>query len=157
MNRAPSRLPTALALLLLAACGGDARPDGANAADEAAPAPAPAESTASVSILEPSDGAEVTGPAVTVRLEATGVTIVPAGDMTPGTGHHHLYLDDDVAPSGAPVPTVPGHVVHLGTGVSEYVFEDVAPGTHRLIAVVADGAHVPLQPWVTDTVRFTVR
>ncbi len=155
MNRAPSRLSTALALLLLAACGGDARHDAGNAEDAAAPAPAPAEAMASVTILEPAEGSEV-GSSVLVRLQAAGVTIVPAGDMTPGTGHHHLYLDEDVAPAGAPVPTVPGHVVHLGTGVSEYTFEDVAPGAHRLIAVVADGAHVPLQPWVTDTVRFTV-
>lgn len=116
-----------------------------------------AEPTATVTILEPADGADVVGPAVTVRLGAAGVTIVPAGDMTPGTGHHHLYLDDDLAPPEAPIPTVPGRIVHLGTGVSEYVFEAVEPGAHRLIAVVADGAHVPLQPWVTDTVAFTVR
>jgi len=147
-----------LTLGLLIACGGERPADSAGAGqEEAAPTPSADQATATVTILEPADGADVTGPAVTVRLEASGVTIVPAGDMTPGTGHHHLYLDEDVAPPGAPVPTVPGHVVHLGTGVSEYVFEDVSPGPHRLIAVVADGAHVPLQPWVTDTVNFTVR
>jgi len=110
-----------------------------------------------VSILEPAGGAEVAGPAVTVRLTAEGVQIVPAGEIVPGTGHHHLYLDADLTAPGAPVPTVPGQVIHLGTGVSEYIFENVAPGEHRLIAVVADGVHVPLQPWVVDTVRFVVR
>jgi hypothetical protein len=50
-----------------------------------------------------------------------------------------------------------GQIIHPGTGVSEYTFVNVAPGARRLIAVVADGLHVPLQPWVVDTVTFTVR
>ncbi len=114
-------------------------------------------SSGTVTITEPSDGATVPGPSVTVRLAADGVPIVPAGDMTPGTGHHHLYLDADVASTTAPVPSVPGSIVHMGNAASEYTFENVAPGPHRLIAVVADGAHVPLQPLVVDTVRFTVQ
>lgn len=77
--------------------------------------------------------------------------------MTPGTGHHHLYLDADFEDATVPVPTVPGSIVHIGTGASEYVFENVPAGQHRLIAVVADGAHVPLHPLVVDTVVFTVR
>ncbi|MGD8729624.1 MAG: DUF4399 domain-containing protein, partial [Gemmatimonadota bacterium] len=79
-----------------------------------------------------------------------------AGDMTPGTGHHHLFLDADVTSLTEPIPTVPGSIVHMGDGSSSYTFENVPAGEHRLIAVVADGAHVPLQPLVTDTVVFTV-
>ena len=45
----------------------------------------------------------------------------------------------------------------MGDGSAEYVFENVAAGEHRLIAVVADGVHVPLDPWVVDTVTVTVR
>ena len=82
--------------------------------------------------------------------------IVPAGDMTSGTGHHHLYLDADLAAAGTPVPTVPGSIIHMGDGSAEYTFEGVGPGEHRLIAVVADGIHVPLDPPVVDTVMFTV-
>jgi hypothetical protein len=125
-----------------------------------AQAPAAVEAVAAVptvTIVEPTAEAEVTGPSVLVRLTAEGVEIVPAGEIVPGTGHHHLYLDADLAEAGVPVPTVPGQIIHLGTGVSEYTFENVAPGTHRLIAVVADGVHMPLQPWVVDTVTFTVR
>jgi hypothetical protein len=36
------------------------------------------------------------------------------------------------------------------------MIEGLAPGEHRLIAVVADGMHVPLNPLVADTVVFTV-
>jgi len=45
----------------------------------------------------------------------------------------------------------------MGDGSSEFVFEGVAPGEHRLIAVVGDLVHMPLQPWVVDTVTFVVR
>lgn len=145
-------------VLLAAACGGDQSEAQMESAPAEAPAAAPAaESMASVSILEPNDGATLEGGSVLVRLSAEGVQIVPAGDTTSGTGHHHLYLDQDLGQPGEMVPTIPGHVVHLGTGASEYTFEDVPAGEHRLIAVVADGMHVPLQPWVTDTVTFTVR
>ncbi len=138
----------------LAACAPADEP-----ATEEAPSATPAISSGgamTVTIVEPAEGAEITGRTVRVRLETT-VPILPAGDLTPGTGHHHLYLDADVAPAGAPVPTVPGSIVHMGNAASEFTFDSVAPGTHRLIAVVADGVHVPLQPWVVDTITFTTR
>ena len=134
---------------------------GAPADDAAPPAETPpAAATAGargVSILEPAEGATITGSTVTVRLAAQGVPIVPAGDLTPGTGHHHLYLDADLTPPTQPVPTVPGSIVHMGNAASEFRFDSVRAGPHRLIAVVADGVHVPLQPLVVDTVNFTVR
>ena len=112
----------------------------------------------SVAILEPADGAAVTGPDVMVRLTSSDIQIIPAGEMIPGAGHHHLLLDADLADDRlAPVPTVPGSIVHLSDGASEFTFEGVAPGQHRLIAVVSDGVHMPLYPWVVDTVTFTVR
>ena len=136
----------ALCALGLAACGG------AEEAAEEMPAP-----IGTVTIVAPANGSTVTGPNVTVRLAVTGVPILPAGDMTPGTGHHHLYLDADLSPLATPVPTVPGSIVHMGNAASEFTFENVAPGQHRLIAVVADGVHVPLSPPVVDTVMFTVQ
>lgn len=161
MRTPPLALLVLLATLsLISACGGDAPEPPAQppaAAETAAPAPTSETTPATVTILDPVDGAEVQGPSVTVHLAAAGVRIVPAGTMDEGTGHHHLYLDTDLGEAGVTVPTVPGAVIHLGTGVSEYTFDGVAPGAHRLIAVVADGVHVPLAPWVVDTVNFVVR
>src|SRR5688500_18368171 len=125
----------------LTACGAPA--DDAAQEETPPPAAAPAAGARSVTILEPTDGATITGSTVNVRLAAAGVPIVPAGDLTPGTGHHHLYLDADLTPAAQPVPTVPGSIVHMGNAASEFRFDSVAPGTHRLIAVVADGVHVP--------------
>lgn len=141
--------------LTLAACSGEPATDDVESATP--PAPAASEMLATVEILEPAASDTVDGPTVTVRLATDGVRIVVAGDTTSGTGHHHLYLDDDLTPADQPVPTVPGQIIHMGDGSTEYTFENVAPGEHRLIAVVGDGVHVPLQPWVVDTVTFTVR
>jgi hypothetical protein len=57
---------------------------------------------------------------------------------------------------GAPVPTVPGSIIHMGNAATSYTFENVGSGPHRLIAVVADGTHMPLQPLVVDTVDFVI-
>ena len=80
-----------------------------------------------------------------------------AGDTTPNTGHHHLFLDRNLSSPDIPIPAEPGFIVHMGDGSTSFTFENVTPGAHRLIAVVGDGLHIPLQPWVTDTVRFVVR
>ena len=160
MKNAPTKNAVDLAVLATllialagaAACGGDAPP-----AEEGMPeAGAAMTPSATVRIVEPTDGGMVMGTSVSVRLDVSGVDIVPAGDMTGGTGHHHLYLDADLTPPEEPVPTVPGSIIHMGDASAEYTFEGVSPGEHRLIAVVADGAHFPLQPWVVDTVTFMV-
>ncbi len=140
-----------LATTLAAACGGEPPPD---TAEPEAAASAPA--TATVTIGSPADGSAIMTADVTVTLTVEGVQILPAGDTASGTGHHHLYLDADLTALDTPVPTVPGSIIHMGDGSAEYTFEGVAPGEHRLIAVVADGIHIPLDPPVVDTVMFTV-
>jgi hypothetical protein len=142
-----------IAATLLSACGGEPPADGTETETSAS---VPAAATATVAIDSPNEGEVVMTGAVTVRLSVEGMQIVPAGDMTSGTGHHHLYLDADLTAQADPVPTVPGSIIHMGDGSAVYTFEGVAPGEHRLIAVVADGIHIPLNPSVVDTVMFTV-
>ena len=152
MNNARMFLSFAL-ISSVVACG-DAPP----AESEPEPTPEAEVSTtdARVMITSPVEGSMVMGDQVTVELVVSGVGIVPAGELVDGTGHHHLYLDADLTDGTAPVPSVPGSIIHMGDGSSTYVFEGVEPGEHRLIAVVADGVHMPLQPWVVDTVTFVV-
>lgn len=133
--------------LTLVACGGDDT--------EADAMPETEASAGTVTIVTPMEGGQIAGSTVTVQL-SSNVDLRPAGDMTGGTGHHHLYLDADLTNPTEPVPTVPGSIIHMGDASSVFTFEGVEPGEHRLIAVVADGAHFPLQPWVVDTVTFTV-
>jgi len=115
----------------------------------------PAREPIRVEITEPTNGA-VVGPDVRVVLAASGVTIGPAG-VDSSAAHHHLFLDTDPTPPGQPIPAGEVGIVHLGKGQTEYVFEGLAPGEHRVIAVLANWVHVPLAPPVRDTVLFTVR
>ncbi|MSR20347.1 MAG: DUF4399 domain-containing protein [Gemmatimonadetes bacterium] len=148
MNHVPRVL---LVSLFAAACGGSTE----DAAPESAPQSTSAPPVATVTIVSPIEGSFQEETNVVVVLRST-VLIVPAGDMTPGTGHHHLYLDADLGDPTVPVPADPGRIVHLGDGSNTYTFENVRSGGHRLIAIVADGAHIPLQPLVADTVEFVV-
>jgi Domain of unknown function (DUF4399) len=123
----------------------------------AACAKEPETSDVTVSITSPAEGDTVSGSAVHITLEATGIEIAPAADARPETAHHHLYLDVDFPQVETSIPMGVGGVVHLGQAQKEYHWENVAPGPHRLIAVLADPGHFPLRPWVTDTVNFVVR
>jgi hypothetical protein len=138
--------------------GGCAAEEGA---EEAAPMEEAAEqaaaSSAMVAILTPTDGSEVVGTEAHVTFQVAGVVIAPAGTADPGTGHHHLFLDTDLTPLDQPIPMDTPGITHLGQAQTEHHFTDLAPGEHRIIAVVADGAHIPLNPPVIDTVTFTVR
>ena len=111
-----------------------------------------------VRILTPEDGTTVSGDSVTVNLSAEGIDIVPAdGLATPGRAHHHVLLDAELPPPRQPIPAdLPG-VTHLGKGDSTLTLTNLSPGDHTLIAVLALGNHVPLDPWVVDTVRFSIR
>lgn len=120
------------------------------AADQMAAGPA------MVAIVTPADGSEVAGTEAHVTFEVSGVTIARAGTADPGTGHHHLFLDTDLTPLDQAIPMDTPGIVHLGQAQTEHHFTDLAPGEHRIIAVVADGAHIPLNPPVIDTVTFTV-
>jgi len=143
-----------LGVITLVACG-DASPDMGAPAMGDAPAEQPM-SAGTVSFAQPQAGAEVMGPNVEVVLETMGLTVVEAGVMDPGTGHHHIFVDVEVTPIGEVIPAGVAGIIHKGDGTSVHMIEGLTPGEHRLIAVVADGMHVSLNPIVTDTVVFTV-
>lgn len=110
----------------------------------------------SVTFVEPAEGSRHPGPDVTVQLSASGIRITPASVREAGTAHHHLFLDIDATPPGEKIPAGRTGIIHLGKGDSTFVFLDVSPGRHRIIAVLGDSAHVPLEPLATDTVHVTV-
>ncbi|HAW91011.1 MAG TPA: rod shape-determining protein RodA [Gemmatimonadetes bacterium] len=111
--------------------------------------------SASVQIVLPDEGPFEEGSSVMVTLEVSGLTIASAGTTDPGTGHHHLMIDRDLPVGGLPIPSFQGQV-HLGQGQLEYEIEGLDAGEHVVIAVVGDGTHIPLDPWVVDTVRFVI-
>lgn len=110
-----------------------------------------------VQIVEPADGAVLTDGNVRVVLQAQGVEIAPASDPREGTAHHHLFINREVTPLRDTIPAGVLGILHLGGGQTEFVLEELEPGEHRVIALLADRSHVPLAPPAADTVRFTVQ
>jgi len=107
------------------------------------------------------DGDVVTSP-VNVCLEAFNVEIVPSGELQEGTGHHHVLVDLTEAeresfttPGNAIPKDVDPRFVHLGDGSAckEIALE---PGSRTLLAVVADGGHVTLDPPVSREITIEV-
>jgi hypothetical protein len=123
----------------------------------AVPACTRAEGPARVDIVQPVDGAVVNGTDVRIVLAADGVEIAPASEERSGTAHHHLFIDRALTPPGDTIPSGLTGIVHLGRGQTEFVVQGLAAGPHSVTAVLADWAHLPLDPLATDTVRFTVR
>ncbi len=137
--------------LMVLGCGqgGDTGEADAGMAEEAAV-------PARVTITQPADGAEVDAGPVLFVMETEGLEIVQAGNMDPGTGHHHLVVNGDID-WALPIPNDPGVHYHMGLAQTEFTIEDLPPGQHRIISVVADGVHIPLDPPVADTITITVR
>jgi hypothetical protein len=138
MSRPASRLLLLVASAALVACAGEPKP------------------AITVTINSPAEGDTITGSTVHITLGVSGIELAPAADARPGTAHHHLYFDTDFPAIESPIPAGMPNIVHLGKAQTEYDWEGVTPGPHRIIAVLADPAHVPLQPWVTDTVNIVV-
>ncbi len=111
---------------------------------------------ASVRITRPADGVEVSSSEVIVVLEASGIEIAPVADGRQNTAHHHLFIDRDLTPLGDVIPANVDGIVHLGGGQAEHRLTGLAPGPHRVIAVLADVQHLPLRPVAADTVEFTI-
>jgi hypothetical protein len=144
--------------VLLTACGGS--PDGdaaSDAASTAAPPQAatpqgaatsqlprtPAPAGAAVYFIEPQDGAIVSNP-VRVVFGLRGFGVAPAGIERADAGHHHLLIDTELPPLGAPIPADDRHR-HFGLGQTEAELT-LPAGEHRLQLLLGDHLHVPHDP-----------
>jgi hypothetical protein len=144
-----------IALIAASACAREKAPAADSATTAAAPAPAPPPS-AMVMISSPAEG-DSTGPDVTVKLGAHGVTIEKANSTkAEGIGHYHLFLDTIPTADGQVIPPATKNIVHIGTGDSTYTFKGLAPGAHEIIAVIGYGDHSAM-PQQRDTVKFVVK
>ena len=115
----------------------------------------PSPKSAEVYFIAPADGATVTSP-VTVKFGLKGMGIAPAGITFDNTGHHHLIIDADLPPAGAPIPTDANHV-HFGKGQSEATLE-LKPGKHTLQLLLGDFGHIPHDPIVSSKkITITVK
>lgn len=107
-----------------------------------------------VSFVEPKDGAAVANP-VHLKFAVDGMRVAPAGDMTEGTGHHHVLIDGKPLPKGEVVPAN-DHSIHYGKGQTEADIK-LLPGDHTLTLQFADGAHRSYGPQWSQTITVHVK
>ncbi len=106
---------------------------------------------ARVYIISPSDGDTVVNP-ITVRFGLSGMGVAPAGIDLPGTGHHHLLIDQEsLPPMDLPMAN---SVMHFGAGQTE-VEISLEPGKHTLQLLLGDKLHIPHDPPVVSN-RITI-
>ena len=147
-SSAPFAVAVALLGLSLAACGGagattliNGTPPPASVAATSGPRPS---SSAVVTIVEPQNGAQLTGSSVHVVLTLTGATIVTqtSTNIRPDEGHIHLLVDNVV--------------VSMNYGLEQDI--PVHPGTYVLKAEFVAADHAPFSPRVfSSEVFFTVK
>jgi len=109
---------------------------------------------ASVSFVQPTDGASVSNP-VHVVFRVEGMKIAPAGTMTDGTGHHHLLVDGKPLPKGEVIPAN-DNSLHFGKGQTETDLT-LPPGNHTLTLQFGDGAHRSYGPDLSKTITVHVK
>ncbi len=111
-----------LLVLLLAACGGS----------EEEPAAERIASDAKMAIVEPAQGAQITGNKLRVVISLEGGKIIPQAtkDLKPNEGHIHLSLD--------------GKLSTMTYGLDQEI--EVTPGRHILQAEFVAGDHAPFKP-----------
>jgi hypothetical protein len=152
-------LPTLILLTSLAACGDKATSEPAVEAATPAPAPTMPERTASaveatVFFVSPANGETVSNP-VSIAFGIDGMTVAPAGQDVPHSGHHHLLIDTGLPDFGLPIPKDENHI-HFGDGstVTEITLE---PGEHTLQMLLGDHLHIPHDPpLMSDVITINV-
>lgn len=108
----------------------------------------------SVDFIEPKNGDNVPS-TFTVRFAVEGMSVAPAGEVTPGTGHHHLLIDTADIEENAVIPMDDKHR-HFGKGQTETQIT-LPPGKHRLTMQFADGAHRSYGAKFRKSIEVTVK
>lgn len=115
----------------------------------------PSPDGARVFFLTPADGDTVSSP-VRMVFGLEGMRVAPAGDGTPGTGHHHLLIDVAAPDLTQALPKDTRHI-HFGQGQNEAEIT-LPPGVHTLQLLLGDANHVPHDPPVISApITITVQ
>jgi hypothetical protein len=107
-----------------------------------------------VDFAEPKNGAIVSSP-FKVKMLVSGMNVIPAGDMTAKTGHHHLIINRGAVKEGEVVPFDDTHL-HFGKGQTETELS-LAPGKYTLTLQFANGAHQSFGPAMSKTIEVIVK
>ena len=110
---------------------------------------------AQVYLIEPADGATVTG-SFTVKFGLSGMGVAPAGVNVANTGHHHLLIDTTELPDTTQPLPANEHVKHFGKGQTETELT-LSPGEHTLQLLLGNYLHIPHdKPVLSEKITITV-
>ena len=107
-----------------------------------------------VHFVKPMDGA-VVSQTFQVEFAVDGMTVAKAGDLKPGTGHHHLIIDGKAVAKGQVVPKDETHK-HFGDAATSASIT-LKPGKHTLTLQFADGTHKSLGEEYSTTITVEVK
>ena len=107
-----------------------------------------------IEFASPKDGDTVTSPFM-VRFVVKNMQVAPAGEMKPGTGHHHILINTPPIAENNVIPADEQHK-HFGKGQTETELS-LPPGEHTLSLQFADGAHRSYGEAYRQTIRVTVK
>jgi hypothetical protein len=110
--------------------------------------------TSEVFFVEPKDGAELASP-FTVKFGVKNLLVEPAGEIKAGSGHHHLLINSDSAPSGESIPADQTHL-HYGKAQTEAMIT-LEPGNYKLTMQFANGAHQSYGSELSKTINIIVK
>ena len=103
----------------------------------------PAPKNAEVNIVSPADGATVPQ-TFQIKFAVEDVSLAPAGDATPNSGHHHVLIDTAPIAAGKVIPADANHV-HFGKAQTQGELT-LAPGKHTLQLELGDKNHMAFDP-----------
>ena len=91
-----------------------------------------------------------------VEMGVSGIALDSAGVIKPGSGHHHILIDNgDSLAMGTVVPKDSTHV-HFGNAQKEAELK-LTPGQHKLTLQYADGIHRSYGGKLASSVTVTVQ
>ena len=107
-----------------------------------------------IDFASPHDGDTVTSPFL-VRFVVKDMEVLPAGEVKPGTGHHHILIDTPPVTDNSVIPADAQHK-HFGKGQTETELS-LPAGEHTLTLQFADGTHRSYGEVFRKTIRITVK
>ena len=114
-----------------------------------------APSNAKVFFLKPTAGESISGP-VDVEFGVDNIEIVPSGQDTPLSGHHHIIINADLPNMDLPIPANENYV-HFGDGSSKTTLT-LEKGEHTLQLILGDYLHIPHEPPIySDKITIFVK
>jgi hypothetical protein len=113
-----------------------------------------ADNTSKVHFVKPLDKS-VVPQTFGVEFAVDGMDVVKAGELRPGTGHHHLIIDGKIVEQGQVIPKDDTHK-HFGDG-SRLATLTLKPGKHTLTMQFADGTHKALGEEYNSTITIEVK